>query len=64
MGQRRVGHGRSCWLEEFCAVFKAKLWCLEMSISVNFVEVLEGIGCFGFWDVVLNVHVKLERIWH
>ena len=25
-----------------------KLWCLEM---VNFIEVLEDIGCFGFWDV-------------
>ena len=45
--------------EEFCSVFKAKLWCLEM---VNFIEVLEDIGCFGFWDVCLLVHVNLERI--
>ena len=31
---------------------------------VNFIEVLEGIGCFGFWDVVLLVTVNLERIRH
>ena len=31
---------------------------------VNFIEVLEGIGCFGFWDVGKFVHVNLERIWH
>lgn len=48
-------------LEEFCTVFKAKLWCLEI---VNFIEVLEDIGCFVFWDVVLNVHVNLDRMWH
>ena len=41
--------------------FGIRLWWLEM---VNFIEVLEDIGCFGFWDVVLNVHVNLERIWH
>ena len=48
-------------LEEFYAVFMRKLWCLEM---VNFIEVLEGIGCFVFWDVCLSVTVNLERIWH
>ena len=31
---------------------------------VNFIEVLEDIGCFGFWDVSVLVHVNLERIWH
>ena len=36
------------WLEEFSSCFMRKLWCLEM---VNFIEVLEDIGCFGFWDV-------------
>ena len=41
--------------------FNAKLWWLEM---VNFIEVLEDIGCFGFWDVGMCVHVNLERIWH
>ena len=30
--------------------------------DVNFIEVLEGIGCFGFWDVCLLVTVNLERI--
>ena len=32
--------------------------------DVNFIEVLEGIGCFGFWDVGVLVTVNLERIWH
>ena len=32
-------------LEEFCAVFKAKLWCLEMSILSRFWRVL---GCLVF----------------
>ena len=31
--------------KKFFAVFKAKLWCLEM---VNFIEVLEGFGCLVF----------------
>ena len=31
---------------------------------VNFIEVLEDIGRLGFWDVGMNVHVKLEWIWH
>ena len=31
---------------------------------VNFIEVLEDIGCFGFWDVRVLVTVNLERIWH
>ena len=48
-------------LEEFSSCFMRKLWWLEM---VNFIEVLEDIGCFGFWDVYLHVHVNLERIWH
>ena len=47
--------------EEFSSCFMRKLWWLEM---VNFIEVLEGIGCFGFWDVGKFVHVNLERIWH
>ena len=34
-----------------------KLWWLEM---VNFIEVLEDIGCFGFWDVSVHVTVNLE----
>ena len=38
-----------------------KLWWFEMG---NFIHVLDGIGCFGFWDVVLHVTVNLERIWH
>ena len=41
--------------------FMRKIWCLEM---VNFIEVLEDIGCFGFLDVGKFVHVNLERIWH
>ena len=41
--------------------FMRKLWWLEM---VNFIEVLEDIGCFGFWVVCMLVHVNLERIWH
>ena len=41
--------------------FMRKLWWLEM---VNFIEVLEDIGCFYFWDVGLHVHGNLERIWH
>ena len=48
-------------LEEFSNCFMRKLWWLEM---VNFIEVLEDIGCFGFWDVGMCVHVNLERIWH
>ena len=48
-------------LEEFSRCFMRKLWWLEM---VNFIKVLEDIGCFGFWDVVLLVSVNLERIWH
>ena len=48
-------------LEEFSRCFMRKLWWLEM---VNFIEVLEGIGCFGFWDVGVHVHINLERIWH
>ena len=32
-------------LEEFSSCFMRKLWWLEM---VNFIEVLEDIGCFGF----------------
>ena len=48
-------------LEEFSSCFMRKLWWLEM---VNFIEVLEDIGCFGFWDVGKFVHVNLERIWH
>ena len=47
--------------EEFSSCFMRKLWWLEM---VNFIEVLEDIGCFGFWDVSILVHVNLERIWH
>ena len=26
---------------------------------VNFIEVLENIGCFGFWDVCLNVGMSI-----
>ena len=48
-------------LEEFSSCFMRKLWWLEM---VNFIEVLEDIGCFGFWGVSILVHVNLERIWH
>ena len=46
---------------KFSSCFMRKLWWLEM---VNFIEVLEDIGCFGFGDVVVLVHVNLERIWH
>ena len=48
-------------LEEFSRCFMRKLWWLEM---VNFIEVLEHIGRFGFWDVGVLVTVNLERIWH
>ena len=34
------------WLEEFCAVFKAKFWCLEMSILLRFWGIL-GVLVFG-----------------
>ena len=60
----RVSTAAICsrWFEEFSSCFiVGKLWWLEM---VNFIEVLEGIGCFGFGDVILLVHVNLERIWH
>ena len=48
-------------LEEFSRCFMRKLWWLEM---VNFIEVLEDIGWFGFWDVSVLVTDNLERIWH
>ena len=58
---QRAGLNSDAELEEFSRCFMRKLWWLEM---VNFIEVLEDIGCFGFWDAVLHVHVNLERIWH
>ena len=36
---------RQLLLEEFSSRFIRKLWCLEV---VNFIEVLEDIGCFGW----------------
>ena len=48
-------------LEEFYSGFMRKLWWLEM---VHFIEVLEDIGCFGFWDVSVLVTVNLEWFWH
>ena len=58
---RRVSGRSFAELEEFSSCFMRKLWWLEM---VNFIEVLEDIGCLGFWDVGLCVHGNLERIWH
>ena len=53
------GDSQQTKLEDFSSGFMRKLWWLEM---VKFIEVLEHIGCFGFWDVSVLVHVNLERI--
>ena len=48
--------------EEFCTVLCEIYGVWRWSILFGLWN-LEDIGCFGFWDVRVCVHVNLERIW-